>query len=221
MSNLSPVFELALGAVWTAGYRPASDAKSELQRACGWFDHRKMNEHIAASGSGFDGMRDYIRQEALGALEKTGYPLAEEPSGLDLLRPLPTVAPVGDVPEAPDIVRAVNPWMGCSEFALQGMLGARRSGFTIANRNGSWHMGTRFTGGNAVSMGCGGPASIGYLDVSKLRPTDEIDRLQCWDFAFTPAAHTGVHFLVPVRVWEWDGGEASSDFLGQVCEEPA
>jgi hypothetical protein len=93
MTELSPVFKLALGAAWTAGYRPTREEKFALQRACGYFDHAKMNAHLGefvagGKGSGFDGMRDYFQCEAIRALQASGYPLAEVPAGLDLVQPL-------------------------------------------------------------------------------------------------------------------------------------
>jgi hypothetical protein len=214
MSKHGPVFEAALGAVWTAGYRPESSEKHALLRACGWFDVRKAYEH----GPGFDGLRDYIRSEALRALTDCGYALAAEPQGFDLVQPV-NRAPAHAVPQPGDIVRAAVPWMGCSEFGLQGVVGEDRRGFTIATRNGGWSTSTKPDRAPCYSMGCGGPASIGYLDTEKLRATDQIDRLKVWDFAFTPEAHTGVYFFVPVRVWEWSSDDG--DFLGwEEAEQP-
>lgn len=207
--GLDSVFKLALGAVWTAGYRPTMDEKYALRRACGYFDHRKMNAHLgeftaAGKGSGFDGMRDYFQVEAIRALSESGYPLAETPARLDLVQPLPLPAR-SDVPQAGDIVRSAKPWSGCSEFGLQGALGVELPGFTIANRRGGWYVGTDPDRPNYASMGNGGPSSCGRLDARVLIATAEIDRLFCWAFAFTPEAHTGVEFYLPVRVWDWSG----------------
>lgn len=204
--EINPVFKLALGAVLTAGYRPGSELKHKLQRRC-FFDVARAYD----SGDGFDGVRRYIESRAIEALKETGYPVAEKPQGLDLLRPL-IAAPEHKAPQAGDIVRAAQPWSLCEEFALQGVLGEPRRGFTIANRRGGWHVGTDPERRNAASMGNGGPASIGYLDARKLKETGETARLFAWDFAFTPAAHTGVEFLIPVRVWDWSGDPA--DFIG-------
>lgn len=215
--ELSHIFKLALGALWTAGHAPGYAAKSALRRACPYPSSREEWDAM---------MADCGVAAATAALEACGYltKAPEHPSSLDLVQPIAAPAPrVPHIPQAGDMVRCAPFWWmrDCTEVRLQGELGLQRRGYTIANHVGGWSMTRpdpekrrRF-----VSMGNGGPSSIMYLDARRLRPTDERMLVRVWDFAFNPEAHNGVDYLVDVPVWEWDASEG--DFLGwEAAETP-
>lgn len=200
----SPIYKKALGAVWTAGFRPTREGKSELKRACGYsIDYRELLQNGGA-------------ESAIKALESCGYPIAENPDfkGYDLLIPQP--CPAVSVPMAAHKVRLESAWstMKAGQYvALQGALGLPADGFTIANANGGWHAGTDPDRQNYISMGCGGPASILKLHSRVLKPTGEISRLRAWSWIETPCANGGADFLITVPVWSWTPADNETDFL--------
>jgi len=204
MMEYSPIFKRALGAVWTAGYRPNYAEKSEIRRACGY------SVNIAEI------MRNNGAESAIRALETVGYPVASDPDlrGFDLVRPLPFIP--DSVPMAGHLVRLRGPWsiMNAGDLAgLQGRIGERRRGFTIANARGGWHCGMNPDRDNYLSMGNGGPASIVELDSRVLHWTGETGRLRAWSWVESPQANGGANFLLTVPVWEWQPAADGSDFL--------
>lgn len=202
MTNYSPIFKLAIGALWTAGHKPDQAAKFALQRACG--TNIDMEDLWATGG----------HKQAITALRECGYELADDldlPRGsYDLVKPLPMNH--ATIPMAGHVARLTGKgWFTMSEgqyVGLQGNLSERRRGFEIANAKGGWH---RY--GNYISMGCGGPASIGYLDCRNLRPTGETYRLHAWEWIGRPQANGGAYFYLTVPVWEWTPTSDSVDFI--------
>lgn len=212
----SPIYKRALGAVFSAGYRPDRAARYELQRACGYgYDVAEL-------------LRNNGADSAMRALESLGYPIAAnpDPRGFDLLQP---AAPIErpQVPLAGDILQALAPWNGwhnVKRYGLQGPLGIERRGHTIANAGGGWHCTVSVETGreSCLSMGNGGPASFGYLDSRYLEFTGETARLRVWSWIGTPCANGGFDWLRPALVWNWTPAADGSDFLGwQEAEQPA
>lgn len=214
--EFSPVYRRALGAVFTAGYRPDRAGRNEIRRACGWrFD---IGEHL----------RNSCAESAMAALESVGYRLASNPDlrSFELLEPASMPArPI--VPLAGDIVAAAAPWSGYDdvrEFGLQGATHCERRGYTIANKAGGWHVSVDVDSGceRSLSMGNGGPASIGYLDSRHLKFTGQAGRLRVWSWIATPCANGGFDWIRPGLVWSWNPAADGSDFIDwQQAEKPA
>lgn len=202
MTTYSPIFRLALGALWTAGHRPDQADKSALRAACG--SDPDLNDLYATGGT----------TQAIAALKRCGYEVTDEdtiPRGsYDLVKPLPLQLPT--VPMASHVARLTGKgWSIMKEgsfVGLQGDLTSQQRGYEIANAVGGWH---RY--GDCITMGNGGPASIAYLDTRRLRPTDETYRLLAWSWIERPQANGGANFYLTVPVWEWTPTTDAADFL--------
>lgn len=202
MTQYSPIYKLALGALWTAGHHPDTTEKSELRRACGC--SIDFDEFWKTAGT----------TAAIKALESCGYEInpayAGERGSLDLIKPLPIEH--ATVPMASHVIRLTGRgWFTLKDgdhLALQGDMTACRRGFTIANAKGSWHR-----SGNWISMGCGGPSSFSELDCRLLQPTSETYRLLAWQWIGSPQADGGAHFRMTVPIWEWTPSTDAADFL--------
>ena len=196
--NQNPIFKAALGMIWESRRWPSMDEKIAL---------RHEAYHL------YDANALYTKGEiplAAEVLKICGYPVALNAQGN---WELPAASPptLEDVPSPGHIIEAGTPWNGCSLLALQGSLNTPRPGYPIATAKGGWHVTVGERGIQSYSMGCGGPASISRLDISKLMPTGRTGELTVWDFAMRPEAHTAVYFKVEVPIWHWTPSEG--DFI--------
>lgn len=210
MTEYSPIYKLALGAVWTAGYRPDEAERNKLRQACGTDIDFEELYHIGGT------------RQAVTALQACGYDIADnvelKRANYDLLKPLPR--PTFHNPMAEHVARLVGKgWFTMAEgqyIGLQGNMIADRRGFEIANARGGWHL-----AGNRISMGAGGPASIAHLDCQRLKPTNETYRLLVWSWVGRPQANGGANFYLTVPVWEWTPTNDDDDFISdELAAEP-
>jgi len=208
MAKYSNAFNLALGALWTAGHRPTLKEKSALLSLTGYGDRYRPY--------------DDTQNRALEALTKLGYRLTDVPSEYDLVEKVADIVPqdgpptaghsvlLSDTPAAKRL-SILNPNI---LFTLQGEIGQQKTGFALARTNQGWTCSfsswREDTDRRFVSLSCGGPSTIGSYATERFVKTDRNVRHQVWDFAFTPEAHTACYFETTSPIWLWDGAESDN-----------
>lgn len=185
--SLSHLYKIVLGNLWTAGYRPSMRERIRMQ-------HEVGAGHIGADANAIDD----LAREKLIAL---GYEPIETGTGLRLLEMLADregPRPDDASPLAGHVIECEGHWCG-DLIRMSGYYNDPDYGLSIGNSKAGWvgHIERMHW-----SLSCGGPSAHAPISTGNLVRTGRTAFVVQWDFAMLPAAHSGVHWLTEVPVWE-------------------